>query len=225
MDSATKLAIQHWNRTPLFVEEGDRYALYPWLNDAAEFRAHAGKEVLEIGCGSGCDLLQFAKFGARATGLDITPEHLRLARKRVAGQARLVSGEAAVLPFQARSFDYVYSHGVMHHLPNPRAMILEIFRVLRPGGRFNVQVYALWSYFPLWRILQHGRSWKQWIENSRDPVHIDFYTSRRLRRLFAPARVEVKKYHCRPWPWLETWLGFFLVVTGTRPPNANEFRS
>lgn len=218
--SSTQLAIDHWNKTPLFISEEERYSTYPWLYEAAKFARHADEDVLEIGCGTGCDLLQFAKHGARATGIDITPAHLELARQRVDGRADVRRAEATQLPFEDASFDYVYSHGVLHHIDRPREVVDEIFRVLRPGGTFNVQVYALFSYFTLLRYLQHGSEWRLWIENSRDPVHIDLYTARGLRTLFDPADIEVRKFHCGPVPSLGRWVGFFLVATGTRPnPN------
>src|SRR5436190_7965343 len=147
MTSSSQLAIDHWNKTPLFISEEERYGIYPWLQEAAEFEHHNGERVLEIGCGTGCDLLQFAKHGARAVGIDITPEHLRLARERVGSRAAVTRAEATSLPFADHSFDYVYSHGVLHHIDRPRLVVDEIFRVLRPGGRFNVHVYALFSYF------------------------------------------------------------------------------
>jgi len=61
---ASVLAQQHWNETPLYLDESERYSMYPWLYEAAEFRNHAGERVLEIGCATGCDLLQFVKHGA-----------------------------------------------------------------------------------------------------------------------------------------------------------------
>src|SRR6267142_3032066 len=146
--SSSELAIKHWNKAPLHHSERERYANYPWLYQAAEFHEHEGERVLEVGCGTGCDLLQFAEHGALAVGIDITPEHLRLARERVRDRARVVHGDATHIPFKAASFDYVYSHGVLHHLDHPRRMVEELFRVLRPGGRFRVHVYALWSYWP-----------------------------------------------------------------------------
>jgi SAM-dependent methyltransferase len=217
MSSSSRLAIDHWNKTPLFISEEERYSTYPWLYEAAEFKHHAGQRVLEIGCGTGCDLLQFARHGAEATGIDITPEHLRLARERVGQSAQVQEAEATDLPFPDGSFDYVYSHGVLHHIKDARRAVEEVFRVLRPGGRFNVHVYARWSYFTLLRRLQHGRDWKLWIENSRDPVHIDFYTARRLRRLFAPSSLTIEKYHCGPAPLLGPIAGFYLVAKGVRP--------
>lgn len=217
MTSSSQLAIDHWNKTPLFISEEERYGIYPWLQEAAEFKHHRGERVLEIGCGTGCDLLQFAKHGARAVGIDITPEHLRLARERVGSQAAVGQAEATALPFADSSFDYVYSHGVLHHIDRPRLVVDEIFRVLRPGGRFNIHVYALFSYFTLLRVLQHGRGWKLWIENSRDPVHIDLYTANKLRSLFAPAVVDLRKFHCRPVPAIASFAGFFLAATGRKP--------
>ena len=215
--SAAELAIRHWNVSPLYFSEEERYRIYPWLYEAAEFRRHRHQRVLEIGCGTGCDLLQFAKNGAVASGVDITPRHVELARQRVGTAADLVVGDATNLPFPDGGFDYVYSHGVLMHSSEPRRIVEETFRVLRPGGQFNVHVYALISYFSLWRFLQHGRDWKLWIENSRDPVHIDVYTKRSLRRLFRPASIEIKKYHCKPWNALAPWFGWFLVAKGCKP--------
>jgi SAM-dependent methyltransferase len=216
---ANALAQRHWNETPLYQEESARYSRYPWLYEVAEFRNHAGERVLEIGCGTGCDLLQFAKHGANAVGIDITPEHIRLARDRVGNLAQVLPGDGANIPFPDESFDYVYSHGVLHHLDQPRRMVEEIFRVLRPGGRFNVHVYALWSYWLPLLMLKHGWNWKLWIENSREPVHIDLYSGRKLRRIFAPARISLEKFEFRFLRPLEHWLGWFLVAKGEKKPH------
>jgi SAM-dependent methyltransferase len=215
--AAADLAIRHWNTTPLYISEEERYGIYPWLPEVAEFRHHRGERVLEVGCGTGCDLLQFAKHGALATGVDITPRHLELARQRVGNLAAVVEGDGRNLPFSDASFDYAYSHGVLHHSDEPRKIVEEIFRVLRPGGRFNVHVYALISYFAFWQLLRHGRDWKLWLENSRDPVHIDLNTGRSLRRLFAPAKLTVTKHQCKPWEGLAPLFGWFLVAKGQKP--------
>jgi SAM-dependent methyltransferase len=215
--SAAELAIQHWDKTPLYISEEERYAIYPWLPEAAEFRHHRGERVLEVGCGTGCDLLQFAKHGAHATGVDITPAHLELAGHRVNGLATVKEADARNLPFPDASFDYVYSHGVLHHSDDPRKIVEEIFRVLRPSGRFNVHVYALISYNTLRGVLRRGRGWKLWVENSRDPVHIDLNTAKSLRRLFAPARLTLTKHECHPWEFLAPMFGWFLVAKGQKP--------
>lgn len=215
--SAADLAVTHWNTTPLYVSEEERYSIFPWLYEAAEFRHHRGERVLEIGCGTGCDLLQFALHGAHAIGVDITPRHLELAQRRVRSLATVLQADGRNLPFPDGSFDYIYSHGVLHHTDEPRRVIQEIFRVLRPGGRFNVHVYALFSYFVLWRSLRHGSEFKLWLENSRDPVHIDLNTARSLRKLFAPAKLTIVKHHCKPWEFLAPLFGWFLMAKGEKP--------
>lgn len=217
---AAELAIRHWDATPLYISEDERYRLYPWLYEAAEFRHHRGERVLEVGCGTGCDLVQFAKHGAIATGVDITPRHLELARDRVGGRASVVEGDGRKLPFPSATFDYVYSHGVIHHSDEPRKIVEEIFRVLRPGGCFNVHVYALISLSTFRGILRHGSRWKLWIENGEDtgnPVHIDLNTGRSLRRLFSPAALSITKHQSEPWEGLAPLLGWFLVAKGRRP--------
>jgi len=65
-------------------------------------------------------------------------------------------------------------------------------------------------------MLKHGWNWKLWIENSRDPVHIDLYYGRKLRRLFAPARISLEKFEFKYAPSLEPWLGWYLVVRGQK---------
>jgi len=217
MGSAATLAMRHWDKTPLYISEEERYRAYPWLPEVAEFRNHGGDRVLEIGCGTGCDLLQFAKHGAIATGVDITASHLELARQRVGNRATVMEADGRKLPFPESSFDYVYSHGVLHHSDQPEKIVQELLRVLRPGGRFNIQVYALISWFALRTMLRHGRSWKLWIENSKDPVHIDLYTARCMRKLFAPIPLRVTKHECRPCTALAPLLGWYLVAKGVKP--------
>jgi len=108
-------------------------------------------------------------------GIDITQEHIRLARERVGNLAQVLRGDGTNIPFEDASFDYVYSHGVLHRVDQRRRMVEEIFRVLRPGGRFNVQVYAAWSYSHFRHLQKFGRDWKRHVENSTAPVHIELY--------------------------------------------------
>jgi SAM-dependent methyltransferase len=218
---SSELAVAHWDKTPLNVSSAERYALYPWLPEVAEFGKHAGHHVLEIGCGAGADLEQFVLGGAKATGVDITPAHIQLAQQRLHGRATVLFADAAALPFADASFDYIYSHGVLHHIERPRRVVEEVFRVLRPAGRFNFMVYARWSFDRFKTMVRYGRQWNLHIENSRDPVHIAYYTKRELRRLFTPASLSIEKYELARMPFLQSWLGWFLVAKGQKSDEVN----
>jgi glycosyltransferase involved in cell wall biosynthesis/ubiquinone/menaquinone biosynthesis C-methylase UbiE len=123
-----------------------RYQDYaPWMPSVMEFDRHAGEQLLEVGGGMGTDLAQFAKHGAIVTDVDLSEGHLRLAQEnfRLRGlTGRFVHHDAESLPFDDGSFDLVYSNGVIHHTPNTKQVVHEIFRILRPGGRAIVMVYA-----------------------------------------------------------------------------------
>jgi ubiquinone/menaquinone biosynthesis C-methylase UbiE len=215
MRDAAQLAQDHWNETPLFLTEEERYRIYPWLEEAAEFKKHAGERVLEIGCGTGSDLLQFARHGAITTGVDLTDRHLALARERLGGLATIRRADIRALPFEDESFDYIYCHGVLMYTDEPEKVVREIYRVLRPGGRFNVHVYAFWSYFTLWRFLRYGTKMKNHLSNSLAPVHVDLYTARRLRHLFG-SHISIEKHQCKPFEELAPWFGWFLVAKGLK---------
>jgi len=111
----------------------------------AAFDAFRGKDVLEVGCGIATDGLEFAKNGARYTGVDLTPHSIEMAEERfglfgLSGRFRVANAEEHI-PFPDATFDHVYSFGVIHHSPSPEKIVKEIHRVLKPGGTFTVMLY------------------------------------------------------------------------------------
>jgi SAM-dependent methyltransferase len=111
--------------------------------DAIDFK---GKRVLEIGLGQGADAEQIIRRGAIWSGLDLTPESVERVstRLRLRGlpYERLECGSALAIPFKDNTFDIVFSHGVLHHIPNVRQAQREIARVLKPNGRLIAMLYA-----------------------------------------------------------------------------------
>jgi ubiquinone/menaquinone biosynthesis C-methylase UbiE len=135
--------------------ERNRYTDYaPWMPELMGFNQFSGASLLEIGCGMGTDLLQFARGGALCTGVDLTPRSVEITRHRFAlygqrGSFMISDGEK--LPFKSNSFDVVYSNGVLHHTPDTEGAIKEVHRVLRPGGVAKVMLY-------------HRNSLNYWVE-------------------------------------------------------------
>jgi SAM-dependent methyltransferase len=134
-----------------FFEEVEqhRYTQEYHIPKVVNFENWKGKEVLEIGCGLGTDLLQFAKAGAFVTGIDLTPRSVELSSRRFelyGAKGDFEIGDAENLNFANETFDLVYSHGVLHHSPNTQRAVDEIYRVLKPGGKTIVMLYHKNSY-------------------------------------------------------------------------------
>ena len=127
-----------------------------------EYAAFKGKKVLDVGSGNGYVLSRYALHGAHAHGVDLTERAIGLCRRRFAMMGlpgRFIVGNAECLPFQDASFDCVCSMGVLHHTPDTRRSVDEVFRVLRPGGRIILMFYHRHSFhyrvkFPLLKWLK-----------------------------------------------------------------------
>jgi SAM-dependent methyltransferase len=104
-------------------------------------QARADDQILEIGFGAGFAIHELAKvIGAGCiSGVDFSRTMLRAARRRNAaavraGKVRLYYGEARELPFEAGTFDKVFSIHSIYFWPDPLAGLHEIRRVLKPAG-------------------------------------------------------------------------------------------
>ncbi len=104
-----------------------------------------GDVILDIGCGAGVDTTVAAMMAGptgRVVGIDIVPEMVRRAKSNL-GMTDLknvtfikTSGEG--LPFEGAEFDVVISNGVINLIPDKAALLKEVIRVLKPGGRLMV---------------------------------------------------------------------------------------
>ena len=132
--------------TPAFYRTLDehRYRVHPKLLSAVGFEKTRGLRVLEIGCGCGSEAERFARAGAHYTAVDLTNAALAITqqRLRLAGlSGSFIQGDAENLPFDDAAFDFVYSHGVLHHTPDTAQTIREVYRVLSPQGRAAIMLY------------------------------------------------------------------------------------
>ena len=218
-----------------WYKEVERYRYHeyaPWMPSVMGFARHAQEKVLEIGAGIGTDLAQFAENGAFVTDIDLSGGHLAHAKENFA--LRGLSGEfvhqdAEVLPFEDDTFDLVYSNGVIHHTPNTEHVVEEIYRVLRPGGRTVIMVYAENSLH-YWRnlvfqigvrdgllgVFSMAEIMSQFVEISDQDAKplVKVYTGVRVRNLFSEFdQVEVTKQQLtkEELPFLFRWLPTQLV--------------
>lgn len=105
-------------------------------------RFGAGREVLEVGCGTGLVLDRIAQFARRAVGVDLSPAMLEKAKAR---GLEVTEGSATELPFEDRSFDVACSFKVLAHVPEIAVALSEMARVTRVGGTILAEFYNPYS--------------------------------------------------------------------------------
>lgn len=189
--------------------ERHRYTEYaPWMREVMGFNDFALARLLEIGCGMGTDLLQFARGGAEVTGIDLTARSIEISRQHFAvygARGDFAISDCETLPFADDSFDVVYSNGVLHHTPDTAGAVREVHRVLRPGGQTRVMLYHrgsvhYWGQIILRHGLLHGQllrgdspeeimsRYVEVNESGGRPL-VKVYSRREARKLFSMFRV------------------------------------
>jgi ubiquinone/menaquinone biosynthesis C-methylase UbiE len=131
-----------------------KYFVEPHIPGFAQFERWCGKRVLEVGCGIGTDTLSFARHGAQVTAVDLSPASLDVARRRAAAEGlstciEFVEGNVERLSdvVPVTTYDLVYSFGCLHHTPQPRRAMTELWRYMGRTSTLKVMLY-------------HRRSWK-----------------------------------------------------------------
>lgn len=122
--------------------------LLAWTSD---FDKNPPQNILDVGCGIGGSSLYLAeKFGARVTGITLSPVQANRAkeRARAAGlqeKTNFQVANALSMPFDDNSFDFVWSLESGEHMPDKTKFLQECYRVLKPGGKLML---ATWCHRP-----------------------------------------------------------------------------
>jgi SAM-dependent methyltransferase len=245
--------LAYWNRRPCNIlhsprEVGSReyfdevearkYSVEPHIPGFAQFPRWRNRRVLEIGCGIGTDAVNFARHGAVYTGVDLSDVSIALARQRfaafgLAGNLLVHNAEEPHHALPNASFDLVYSFGVIHHTPRPRAAIESARRLVSVDGELRIMLYARNS----WKAMMIEEGLDQPEAQSGCPIALT-YTADDVRELLAGLFdvVELRQSHVFPYivekyvryeyelqPWfkamppelfsvLERYLGWHLLV-------------
>ena len=119
----------------------------PHIKTFSNFDEWNGKKVLEIGCGLATAGINFASHGADYTGVELSDESLKLAKKRFdvyQMQGKFFSGNAEHLStfVPIKTYDLIYSFGVIHHSPNQEKIISEIKKYMNENSILKIMLYA-----------------------------------------------------------------------------------
>jgi ubiquinone/menaquinone biosynthesis C-methylase UbiE len=233
-----------WGSKEFFeAVENFRYHTQPFMHELVGFDRYRGKRVLEVGCGLGTDLLQFARGGAIVTGIDLSSTSIELVKRRFALYGLSVdarTADAEQLPFDENSFDLVYSFGVLHHTPNTQKAIDEVYRVLKPGGECTIMLYhkhslhvwlgAVWHWLHAAERARRSivEDWVRVYDGEGNPLGKAYSRSdaRRMFGKFTNLRITLCDPIRRKLPtalnilnqyFFARWAGFWMVVHARKP--------
>jgi SAM-dependent methyltransferase len=135
------------------VEER-KYFVEPHIKPFADFSSWSGKRVLEVGCGIGTDAINFARSGAIYTGVELSSESLALTKRRfevyqLEGELVHANCENLVAALGTRTFDLIYSFGVLHHTPSIEKAMSQLKVLSNSSTKLKLMLYARdsWKQF------------------------------------------------------------------------------
>jgi SAM-dependent methyltransferase len=200
-----------------------------WIPRLLEFAKHRGETLLGLGSGLGTDWLQYARHGASVVVCSPSVEQLRLIRRNF--ELRGLSGRflhagTTSLPLETASIDVACVSSLLHEVADPPAVIAEIYRVLKPGGKVLAVTPARYDV-DYWQNFWFP--WQRWLRRPFRRVPPVRFTGRGLRRLFSRfGEHRVYKRHLRrsevphvwrwlPLPVLQRLMGRVLVLKAFKP--------
>jgi ubiquinone/menaquinone biosynthesis C-methylase UbiE len=176
----------------------------------ARLRLKPSDRLLDVGCGTGALLSRLSSShpAAQLFGVDPVPEMLAVARRGAPPAVRLAAGWAERLPFESGRFDVVVSCNVFHYIQEPTAALIEMNRVLRPGGQLVITDWC--DDYLICRLCDLYYRWFS-------PSHVKIYRKRECLRLLREAGhddADVERYKIS-WLWGLMTARVTKVQTGT----------
>jgi ubiquinone/menaquinone biosynthesis C-methylase UbiE len=183
-----------------FTQQARPFSAAPGIRDQAALQllvdssnVSTRETVLDVASGPGLVVRAFAGAASHVTGIDVTPAMIVRARELVVGlpNVTLDLGDVNALPYRGGEFDVVVTRFAFHHFVDPRAVLGEMKRVCRPGGRVVV-CDLLGSEDPNKAAAFHD------LEMVRDPSHVRAWRLGELKAYYRAHDLEpelVAMYH------------------------------
>jgi len=170
--------------------------------------------ALEVGPGPGYLGLEWLKktSGTRLNGLDISEDMLALAGKNAAeygltGRANYIAGDARKMPFEDGRFDAVFTNDSLHEWAHPEEIFNEIYRVLKPGGKYVIS--------DLRRDISAPIKWFLWIGIGQKEMRRGLITSLNAAYTLPETEAMLTRTNLRGWRVSKNPMG--IVISGEKP--------
>ncbi len=157
----------------------------------------SGSSVLDVGCGTGTNLIPYQTAGCRVCGIDLSPAMIVQAQKKLDSRADLRVGDASCMPYSNNRFDLIVAMFTLHEMP-PQVrpeVIGEMMRVLKPHGRVLLVDYRIGPIrFPLgWLAKRVAYTFEMLAGGEHFRNYRDFMGRNGLPPLFATQPLAIKK--------------------------------
>jgi SAM-dependent methyltransferase len=201
---------EFWNKRPCNIRHSDKevgsmeyflevskrkYTVEPHILNFADFEQWKNKKVLEVGCGIGTAAHSFIENGAIYKGIDLSKKSIEVAKQRLNVFNLNGTIEEADIenysPSITEKYDLVYSFGVLHHTPDTKKAIKNIYNLLNDGGTFKLMLYAKNS----WKYLCIKDGLDRYEAESGVPI-ADVYTNEEVYNLLKDFKnIEIQQKH------------------------------
>jgi SAM-dependent methyltransferase len=214
--------------------ESARHSRYGnWIPRLLEFVKHSGETLLGLGNGLGTDWVQYARHGAQVISCCPSAEQLALIQRNFTLRGLhgvFLHANPTAIPLEPASIDVICIWDLLEEIANPTAVIDEIYRLLKPGGKVLAVAPARFT-LDFWR--RRCLPWHAWLHRRNDsrPESASF-SARALRQLFGrfvEARVYKRQlrraqvphlWRWLPHPMLERMFGRLLILKAFKPLSA-----
>ncbi len=192
----------------------------PWIaHRIHEFYSYRSPQIqiLDVGCGAGFLSNYLAKENFQVTALDLSASSLEVARRRDStGTVRYVLADAYDIPFDEGKFDVVTSTDFLEHVTDPRRVIQEISRVIKPNGFFFFHTFNR-SWFSKLMVI---KSMEWFVKNTPPNLHVYdyFIPPNDLRQWLRENRFRMIEMHGMR-PRILQWPIFKLLISGEVDPR------
>lgn len=189
----TKYARHDWDSSRINGNLFERIFFHKKIKFISSVLDYKNKTVLDLGCATGICTFDIGKNSKKTIGMDISFWAIKKARyknKKQGKNIKFLTGDAEKLPFKDNTFDIIVNTALLQYFRNPKKIIDEMERVLKPGGYTLIEVPHKFGIYNLKSLIKLITSKKDF---SHEPIN-RCYSKKEFKNIFSKFKI-VKIYN------------------------------